>query len=185
MNPIEKLMQEHRHILKAVELLEKGAAALEKGEDISPLFFRNAIDFVRNYADRYHHAKEEEILFVRLGEVGFSPEMGPVAVMLYEHDQGRGFISGLANATDIYASGDKSAVGDIVKYSISYATLLRQHIQKEDMVLYPMAENALGEAGISQLQPEFEKVELEKAGVEEKYLAILQSLESAIVAVDA
>jgi hemerythrin-like domain-containing protein len=176
MNPIEKLKAEHQNILKGIELLENGALALENGENVPPEFFRMAIDFIRNYADKYHHAKEEDILFVRLGEVGFSPEMGPVAVMLYEHDQGRAYVSGLETANEIYAGGDRAAVGDIVKNAVAYANLLRQHINKEDLILYPMAESALGEAGIQQMTPEFERVETEKSGVEAKYVGILSKM---------
>jgi hemerythrin-like domain-containing protein len=177
-NPIDKLKAEHQIILRGIDLLEKGAALLESGHDISPEYFRKSIDFIRNYADRYHHAKEEDILFVRLEKVGFSPKAGPVAVMLLEHDQSRGFISKLENANERYAAGNKNAIAEIVENARVYAALLRQHIRKEDMVLYPMAENALGDAVIEQMQPEFDRVEQEKKGVETKYLEILKQMET-------
>ena len=177
MNPIQKLMAEHKVILRGIDLLEQGADRLEQGENISADYFRAAIDFIRNYADKYHHAKEEDILFIRLEQLGFSPQVGPVAVMLNEHKQGRNFVSGLESATNKYADGDKSAVQGIIENARNYAILLRQHIQKEDMILYPMALNALGESGIDLMQPDFNKVENEQSGVESKYLSILDSLE--------
>ncbi len=178
MNPIEKLKDQHKTIIRGIDLLEKGAERLEKGENISADFFRKSIDFIRNYADKYHHAKEEDILFVRMGEVGFSAEMGPVAVMLFEHNQGRGYVAGMEAANERYAQGDKSSIKEIVKNARGYAGLLRQHIQKEDMVLYPMAENALGETIINNMKTDFERVESEQAGSEKKYLGILSELES-------
>jgi hemerythrin-like domain-containing protein len=178
MNPIEKLMAEHRNILRGLDLLEGGALELENGIEVSPKFFIAAIDFIRNYADRYHHAKEEDILFIRMGEAGFSPEAGPVAVMLYEHNQGRAFVSNLERANNRYATGEKEAVGEIIKNAIAYVNLLRAHIQKEDMILYPMAENALGERGINSMKPDFEKVEREETGIEQKYLDLLKAMES-------
>jgi hemerythrin-like domain-containing protein len=177
MNPIEKLKTEHQVILKGIALLEKGADQLEAGRDIQPDYFRKAIDFIRNYADRYHHAKEEDILFTNLGQVGFSPKAGPVAVMLFEHNQGRGFISELERANEKFAAGDKNAIPIIIENARAYSQLLRQHIRKEDMVLYPMAENALGDTGIKRLQPEFDRVEREQSGIEAKYLEILKRLE--------
>jgi len=177
MNPIQKLMAEHQVILRGIDLLEHGANQLEQGENISADYFRASIDFIRNYADKYHHAKEEDILFVRLEQVGFSPQMGPVAVMLNEHKQGRDFVSGLESATKRYAGGDKSAIQDIIENAHNYAILLRQHIQKEDMILYPMAQNALGEAGIERMQSDFNKIESEQSGIESKYLVILESME--------
>jgi hemerythrin-like domain-containing protein len=176
MNPIEKLMAEHQNILRGIDLLENGVARLQNGDDVSAEFFRDAIDFIRNYADKYHHAKEEDILFVKMSEVGFSPEMGPVAVMLYEHDQGRGFVSGLANATERYASGEKHAIKEIAKNATAFANLLREHIHKEDVILYPMAENALGETGINLMKLDFDAAERAKAGIEEKYVAILERM---------
>jgi hemerythrin-like domain-containing protein len=177
MNPIEKLKAEHQVILKGIELLEKGADLLEKGENISPEYFRKSIDFIRNYADKYHHAKEEDILFVRLGDVGFSPEMGPVAVMLSEHNQGRGLVSRLEQANEKYAAGDKKAVDDIIDNARAYARLLRNHIQKEDIVLYPLAENALGEDGVEGMQSDFDRAERDQSGTEQKYLTILGEMQ--------
>jgi len=177
MNPIAKLMAEHQNIIKGIDLLERAAARLEKGDEVSPDFFGKMVDFIRDYADEYHHAKEENILFVRMGEIGFSPEMGPVAVMLYEHGQGRGYVSELAKASEKYAAGDNTAIPKLVKNARAYADLLRQHIHKEDMVLYPMAENALGETGVALMRPDFERVEQEKAGIEDQFINLLDSLE--------
>jgi hemerythrin-like domain-containing protein len=177
MNPIEKLKAEHQIILKGIELLEKGADLLEKGTNISPDYFRKSIDFIRNYADKYHHAKEEDILFVRLGNAGFSSRVGPVAVMLAEHDQGRGFVSLLEQANEKYAAGDKKAASEIIKNARAYAQLLKNHIQKENIVLYPMAQNALGDDGINRMQPEFDRAEQNQGDTEKKYLRILDEME--------
>lgn len=89
MSPIEKLMDEHKNILTGLDILEQNADLLEEGKKIDPEFFTKIIDFIRNYADKYHHAKEETILFVKLEKAGFPIEGGPVGVMLEEHDQGR------------------------------------------------------------------------------------------------
>jgi len=178
MNPIEKLIEEHNTILNGISLLESGSDRLEGGEKIPPDFFRKMIDFIRSYADKYHHAKEEDILFVKMQAAGFPSGQGPVAVMLAEHDQGRRFIVGLENANEQYAAGENSFIQDIIENARDYIDLLRQHINKEDNVLYPMAENVLGESGLAAMEKEFEGVEREKAGIEEKYLMLLKELES-------
>ncbi len=178
MDPIQKLIDEHKNILKGISLLEAGSNKLEAGEKISPDIFRKLIDFIRNYADKYHHAKEEDILFVSMGKAGFPAEEGPVGVMLAEHDQGRGFVAAMENANEQYASGEGSFTGEIIENARGYIYLLRQHINKEDTVLYPMARDTLGKAGIDAMIPEFDRVEKEKAGTEEKYLGILKQLET-------
>jgi len=178
MNPIEKLVDEHKNILRGIAILENGAAKLEGGANIPPDFFRGMIDFIRSYADQYHHAKEENILFVSLEKAGFPPDQGPVGVMLAEHDQGRRFVAGMENANEQYAEGETAFIEDIVENARDYIYLLRQHIDKEDRVLYPMAVNALGKSGMDAMIPEFERVEQEKAGVEQKYIELLGEFES-------
>jgi hemerythrin-like domain-containing protein len=175
--PIEKLKAEHQIILRGIGLLEDGADRLERGDIVAPEFFTLAIDFIRNYADKYHHAKEEDILFIRMGEHGFTSNSGPIAVMLYEHEKGRLYISNLAQATDQFASKNGGPTLDIIQNARNYAELLRQHIHKEDMVLYPMAENILGAEGVNSMQPAFQKVEEEQKGVEAKYIDLLKKLE--------
>lgn len=178
MDPIQKLVDEHKNILTGISLLEVGSNRLESGEKVSPDIFRNLIDFIRNYADKYHHAKEEDILFVHLGKAGFPADDGPIGVMLAEHDQGRGFVTALENANEHYASGESSFTGEIIENALGYIYLLRHHIDKENNVLYPMAVSLLGKAGIDAMIPAFERVEREKAGIEEKYIGILKQLET-------
>lgn len=178
MNPIEKLEAEHQNILKGISLLQEGADRLEKGDKVSADFFRKLIDFIRNYADKYHHAKEEDILFVEMEKAGFPTSGGPVGVMLFEHDQGRGFVSRMADAVEKYDSGESSALSTIVENAHGYIYLLRQHIEKEDKVLYPMAANALGDTGVEAMQGDFDRVEKEKTGTEERYTGLLKELRS-------
>jgi hemerythrin-like domain-containing protein len=178
MGPIEKLMDEHRNILKGISFLENGCNRLEKGDDIPVVFFSGMIDFIRNYADKYHHAKEEDILFIRMEKAGFPSGGGPIAVMLAEHVQGRAFVAGMEDACGKYADGDKSSAKEIIENGRGYIYLLRQHINKEDNILYPMAVNVLGESGINSMQADFDKVEKKKAGIEQKYIELLKRIES-------
>lgn len=178
MNPIQKLMAEHQIILQVITLMESKIQALERGEKVGSKFFEFAIDFIRNYADKYHHAKEEDILFVRMGKAGFSKESGPIAVMLYEHDEGRQYIVELEKANTLYAQGNETAKYEIITNASAYAALLRNHIQKEDNILYPMAINLLGESVINLMQAEFDEAEMRQAGVESKYQKLIDSMGS-------
>jgi hemerythrin-like domain-containing protein len=178
MDPIEKLMDEHQNILAGIDILAKNTDRLEKGEKVDPRFFTEAIDFIRNYADRYHHAKEEDILFKKMEQAGFPVEGGPIAMMLADHVQGREYVAAMEKANERYITGDSSAVDEIAENAKGYVYLLRAHIEKEDKILYPMARNTLGDTGIEAMRPDFDRVEKEKAGTEEKYKALLQELET-------
>jgi hemerythrin-like domain-containing protein len=174
MNPIQKLMAEHQIILRGIGAIESIIKQIEAGEKADTDLISMAIDFIRNYADKYHHAKEENILFARMEKAGFPKDTGPVAVMLYEHDEGRKFISGLEIAISRFENGDESARCEIITNGTAYTSLLRNHIQKEDNILYPMAVNLLGDGVISQMQTAFDDVESSFPGLEAKYLKILE-----------
>jgi len=175
----EELMTEHRAIERMLAVLETAAGRLEAGERVRPDVFRQAVDFVRNFADRCHHGKEEDNLFPRLEELGVPREGGPLGVMLLEHDEGRAFIRAIADAVDAYERGDEAAAQTIARNGRGYAQLLRGHIQKEERVLFPMADQVLAADDQRSLEESFERIETEVmgAGAHERYHQMLDELE--------
>jgi hemerythrin-like domain-containing protein len=116
-------------------------------------FYRDGIDFIRTYADRFHHAKEEDVLFNALIDNGMPKENSPVAAMLLEHDQGRGYVRSMEAAVQEAQAGRIDACRVIAANALAYAALLRDHIDKEDTILYPLAERVIPEtmrAGIQE-----------------------------------
>ena len=89
------LSAEHQNILKMLDLLLKECVALESGQPLKKSFFERAVDFIKHYADKFHHAKEEDILFMELNRPEAQMHCNPTGQMLYEHDLGRGFVKGL------------------------------------------------------------------------------------------
>ena len=179
MKATEILMSEHRVIERVVAVLDQAALRLEAGENIRPSFFLDAAEFVKGFADGCHHKKEEQVLFQAMVENGMSTQEGPVAVMLSEHEQGRVFIRQLREATLRLQAGDRSAVGEVARNARGYAALLQQHITKEDLVLFPMANRVIPLAQHDDIFEGFERVEHEETGegVHEKYLALAEALE--------
>ncbi len=142
-NITQILMDEHRLILRMIALLERNAERTAKGEYTNWQFYLNGVGFIRNYADRFHHAKEEDVLFKALIKNGMPEQNSPVAAMLMEHDQGRGYVKVLEAATQAALTGTTDAAGEIVANARAYAALLREHIEKEDDVLYPLSERII------------------------------------------
>ena len=93
--PTKILSDEHQNILKVIDALTKECNVLESGKELDKDFFEKAIGFIRNYADKFHHAKEEDILFVELCKDTVKMQCNPVQQMLYEHDLGRNFVKGM------------------------------------------------------------------------------------------
>lgn len=153
MKAIDTLMEEHQLILKVLDSLEgcinNGDSA--KMKELLPGY----ITFIRGFADKLHHGKEEEILFKELGNHGFPADSGPVMVMLNEHDLGRGLVKKLLeiNGKDEWDDDDLRAVNEA---GMEFIDLLRQHITKEDTILFPMAKATLPEAASTAVDDEFD-----------------------------
>jgi hemerythrin-like domain-containing protein len=179
MEATEILMSEHRVIERVIGSLEQASARLERGEAVRPGFFVDASQFVAGFADGCHHRKEEGVLFKAMEASGMPADSGPIAVMLMEHEQGRQYNRGMRAAAERLAAGDASARADILSNAHGYAALLRQHIQKEDHILFPMADQVISPAAQAQVAEGFEHVEHEDTGegVHEKYLALADALE--------
>ncbi len=179
MRVTEVLTEEHRTIERMLAVLERAAQQLQAGERVPAGLFREAVDFVRNFADKYHHGKEEANLFPRLEERGVSKDGGPLAVMLHEHDLGREYIGAIDGAIGAYEGGDETAAGVIEENVRGYIHLLRDHIWKEENVLFPMADEVLNAGDQQELEERFEQVEAEvmSPGAHERYRELLDRAE--------
>ncbi len=183
MKATEILMAEHEVIKRVITALESAAAKLENGQALRPEFFIDAADFIKGFADGCHHVKEEQVLFKTLGDYGLPAQGGPVGVMLYEHELGRKYTRAMREAAQKLAAGDVSARADVVRNARGYAALLRQHILKENTILFPMADRVIPASEHDAVFERFERVEHEETGegVHEKYLALAEKLEKEVV----
>jgi hemerythrin-like domain-containing protein len=177
------LRQEHDAILRMLEVTEEVARRLESGQAVPAETLGGLLDFFRLFADRLHHGKEEDLLFPLLEQKGMPREGGPVGVMLSEHEQGRALVRQMAEATTSYASGSEEAGGGWVGAARQYVALLRQHIDKENNVLFVMAENMLSADEQGELARQFEKVQEEKlgAGTRDRLHALKDKLSAEIL----
>jgi hemerythrin-like domain-containing protein len=182
MKPTDELKEEHKVILRMLKVLEKASQNLEEGKQLNPEVFKKAVDFIRNFADKCHHGKEEDTLFPMMEKFGIPKEGGPLGVMLHEHTLGRDFVKGMAEAAEKYEKGDKSSIKDLIENARGYANLLAPHIFKEDNILYPMADRAIPEKEQKVLEEKFEKVEKEIIGQDKhhKYLHLVEELEKIV-----
>lgn len=175
MDPIQTLMDEHLVILEALSALDTYTDRLAAGEAPSS-DLGDFVEFIRKFADGLHHRKEEDMLFSRMVENGFPRQGGPIAVMLMEHDEGRRLTGAMAALTQKQGLLDAEELRGLNAAARGYTALLRQHIYKEDNVLYPMAKMHLPAAVMSALGEEFEKFEAGVASERHRLLAIASRL---------
>ncbi len=175
MNVTQKLMQEHQLILRYIAFIERLANSWEPGVKDSEHYaaLKTVVEFIKNYADRYHHAKEEDILFRHLEVPGVLTHCNPIPVMLYDHEEGRAMTAGLLDSITT-KSRDRA-----LSYALGWCEHLTGHIYKEDNVLYPMAEEGLPEEEKQTILREYELAEeQQKAGLTDHYTQLLLELEN-------
>jgi hemerythrin-like domain-containing protein len=179
MKATQILMEEHRLIERVLTALQKAASRLSEGEEIRLAFFINSALFSQRFADGFHHKKEEGALFPAMIPPGAAGQGGPMGVMLKEHEQGRAFIFELKDAAEKWDKGDTFARYAVIQNALGYVQLMRQHICKEDNILFPMAATIIPQDKQDQLAEEFERVEREETGegFHEKYTALADVLE--------
>jgi hemerythrin-like domain-containing protein len=179
MQATQILMDEHRLIERVLAAMQTASTRVSAGEQVRPAFFINAALFIKNFADGCHHKKEEGILFKAMNAAGVPTEGGPIAVMLAEHEKGRLFTREMRDAAEKWEKGDQSAAWAVTQNALGYVQLLRQHIYKEDNILFPMADRVIPADQQEKLVEDFEQVEREETGegVHEKYEALAEVLE--------
>ncbi len=174
----QELRDEHEGIKVAIAVLDRLADDLEAGRTVEADDLDGLVDFIKTFADRCHHGKEEDLLFPALEKVGIPREGGPIGVMLTEHKCGREFVRGMADALPGIREGDPDARKAFASAAHGYVQLLTEHIEKENNILFCMAEQHLCEDEHARLTTEFERVEQERIGpgVHERYHALLDRL---------
>ncbi len=178
MTATEILKHEHKIILMVLDAAEREVKSVTKAGGIHLQKIEKMLDFFRNFADHCHHGKEEMHLFEKLKEKGIPIDRGPIFVMLTEHNQGRSRLKAVREALEKASKGDTLAI-QIIKDNLSgYVELLRNHISKENDVLFPTADNMFNQDDQKELMETFEKVEAEeiREGIHEKYHQVAKEL---------
>lgn len=160
----DTLRREHDAILRMLDATDEVVHRLDAGTAVEPRILEGLLEFFRLFADQCHHGKEEDLLFPKLHEKGMPREMGPIGVMLHEHEQGRAFVREMAQAAAGYAKEQPQAAARWTAAASGYASLLREHIFKENNILFVMADQLLTLEEQRELSARFEKVEAEKMG---------------------
>ncbi|MCR4338775.1 MAG: hemerythrin domain-containing protein [Gemmatimonadaceae bacterium] len=176
----DELMQEHRLIERVLDALETAAGQLEGGHPVPPEFFLDAADFIAGFADGCHHRKEEGVLFGAMVESGLPrPEEPPLEIFLDEHVEARALTRAMREAARQLQGGEAGARGSLVSSVNRYVALLRDHIVREDEMLFPMADEMLSAEQQRSVLRDFERVEREDvgAGAHQRFHALAEKLE--------
>jgi hemerythrin-like domain-containing protein len=154
-------MEEHQVILMVVENAERVGNDIRKGRGVDWNEVEVIVDFFRCFIERLHHRKEEKCLFKRLEDHGIPDDSGPVSILLTEHEEMRKLIGALVNILPEACLGDLKALENVENSLSGFAELLRDHIDKEETILFPMAEGMFTMEDWRIVTARFQQVELE------------------------
>lgn len=156
----DDLKHEHDAILFALKVLEEFCVRIEKGADIPAGDISSMTGFLKLFADRCHHGKEELFYFPAMEEAGVQKQNGPIGMLLEEHEKGRLFLKSM----DSSVSGRSVNNEIFVKSAKGYIELMRSHIEKENNVVFAVGDEKISPAKHSKLLEEFERFEEEVIG---------------------
>lgn len=156
--PMQKLVDEHKLIKRLVALIPEIAETLDVEFDEGQKVIRDSVDFIRNFADKYHHAKEEDILFKY-----FDEDLDILKVIHQDHETGRSHVKAILEGLD-EKNKDK-----VREHLLGYAELLTEHIKKEDEILYPWMDRNFSMTQVGDLFTKFNKVDEEFGEIPKHY----------------
>jgi hemerythrin-like domain-containing protein len=164
--PVKTLVDEHVVIKRWLALIPKVVAALDNQPDDAWQWIEQGVALIQNYADRYHHAKEEDILFKYVDE-----SMEIIQVMHEEHVMGRNHRKAVSEAIK---TQDKVKAAT---HLLAFRELLTQHIKKEDEILYPWIDRALSDNQVGEMFAKFAETDANSTDDPQKYIDFVEALE--------
>jgi hemerythrin-like domain-containing protein len=172
------LMIEHRLIERMIRQIQNVLQEIGATDAVDPLFIDTAVDFIRVYADRTHHGKEEDILFRELQKKDLSNEDRRLMdELVEEHIFGRQTTKILVDANNRYREGDQSALKDIADQLHTLEDFYPKHIEKEDKIFFPASRTYFTEQEDRAMLDEF--WDFDRKMIHEKYGSVVEALEKA------
>jgi hemerythrin-like domain-containing protein len=164
--PLKKLVDEHVLIKRWIALIPEFVENLDVESEKGRRLILDGIDMIRSYADKYHHAKEEEILFKY-----FDENADILRVMLADHTHARALVK------EMLAAVERRDQKTIAENLMTYRELLTEHIRKEDEILYPWMDNQLSTRQVGELFYKFDEVDRQIDVSPVKYSDLIDQLE--------
>lgn len=141
--PTEILEDEHRQIIRVVTALNVFAQNMEEGWEVEEEVFDDLIAFMRIFAEKWHHAKEEDALFPLLIQRGVPATGCPLAQLVQEHKKANSFVSDIVRSLEKDRKGDQDARVAVIEGLRNLSSYYVNHIWNEDNMLFPMANRIL------------------------------------------
>ncbi len=175
-SPAGPLMTEHRVIERMIGVLERALPSIRATQSVDPELIDTATDFIRTYADRCHHGKEEDILFSRLADKPLTDELSLMMNrLIQDHVRGRALTRQLIDANARYRAGDPDGIAEIGRLVGDLVEFYPEHIRVEDRVFFKPCLEYFSREEKDEMLAEF--AEFDRSLIHEKYRAVVEHLE--------
>jgi hemerythrin-like domain-containing protein len=176
MLPIGPLMWEHRLIERMVALMSRSLQEMTDANGVNPFFIDVATDFLKTYADRCHHGKEEDILFRELSKKNLTKEHRDfMSQLVDEHTYARMTVGRILAAREAYLSGNTDSLGDIIWLMKNLVDFYPAHIEKEDKYFFHQCMGYLTQQEQGAMLQEF--WDFDRKLIHEKYGQLVERME--------
>jgi hemerythrin-like domain-containing protein len=175
MKPRGPLMIEHRLIEKMLNITSTELEMIKKDQVVDPVFIDTIVDFIRTYADRTHHGKEEDILFKALENKNLNEaDQKGLQELVDEHVSARQTVKELVDATESYKNGNEKSIDTIIEKLSFLINFYPAHIEKEDKTFFPDTEKYFSPEELDNMLDDF--WEFDKNMIHEKYNKLYDTL---------
>ncbi len=168
---MQKLVDEHKLIKRLVALIPKQVEQLDLELSECREQVLAMVDFIRSFADKYHHAKEEDILFKY-----FDENLDIIQIMYEDHTSARNHVKAIVEGVE------KKDNASVKEHLAAYHELLPEHIKREDEILYTWMDRNLSTTQVGELFSKFMQVDNAGPGVQEKYETYVEQVENKLAA---
>lgn len=156
---MQQLADEHSYIMMVIRFVEAARQGWIDDQSLDDQLLRKIIAFMRQFADHYHHAKEEGVLFPAMMEAGVSEAVCPLEGLKGEHTKSRHLVSLLETGVGLRATEPDRAEVIVCEALDGLVKLYADYMWKEDQMVFPMMEQLFDEQQLAALQAGFALVE--------------------------
>ncbi|MCP4354282.1 MAG: hypothetical protein GY793_01370 [Proteobacteria bacterium] len=172
------LIEEHRLIKAALDSAQRSKDMLENDEYPDVQFFNELIVFAKNFVDKFHHFKEEYIMFGLLAQKKGGLLDAEIGALRFQHERNRFFMSEIKTSLPGYIEKEEIAITHLLENLASYISVLRRHIVIEEKIYFPIVEKDFNEEDNNMLKKQFENELSDKTEIIKQNQTLVKEMES-------
>lgn len=179
-NMVDILLEEHKMIDEMIDLLELSVKRAKGESGLPQNTMSEELDFCKNFVNKTHEVKEEELLAPEMHRHGFPLDRGPILEMFEDHRKGRAILRRLTATEKIVRADERQQ--SFAQLAAAYSLYLYEHLREEEENLFKAAKLAIDAGRQQELAEQSLKLDENVLGknAHEKYLKIIREVKRAL-----